>query len=130
LARYLLDASVVFAVAGGEMATLSRLSRLPIADVAISAVAYSELLAGAIASGKDARLAENVALIAENVDILPFDRAAADAYGKLLRKVEHKRRRTLDRMVAAQALVLGRALVTLTPQDFLDIPGLTLESWA
>lgn len=129
MARFLLDASVVIAAAAGEMATLAKLARLPIGDVAIPAVAYSELLAAAAAAGRNARLAENIALIAQNIDILPFDRAAAETYGALLRKVEPRRRRTLDRMVAAQALAEGLTLVTRTPQDFEDLPGLKIENW-
>lgn len=129
MARYFLDASILFAAASGEMATLAKLSRLAIGDVATSAVVHAELLAGTAAAGKDARLAENLALISKNIDILPFDRAAAEAYGQMLRKIEPKRRRTLDRMSAAQALALGMTLVTLTPEDFSDIPGLSVESW-
>ncbi|PPD46582.1 MAG: VapC toxin family PIN domain ribonuclease [Methylocystis sp.] len=127
--RYLLDANTLFAAASGEAATLSRLSRLSIRDVAVSAIVYGELLAAAAAQGRNARLSENLALIALNLDILPFDRKAADAYGALLRKVEPKRRRALDRMVAAQAIAEGRALVTMTPEEVSDIPGLKLEVW-
>ncbi|MGJ0392853.1 MAG: PIN domain-containing protein [Methylocystis sp.] len=126
--RYLLDATIVFAAASGEMATLAKLSRLSIGDVAISSIVYCELTGAA--TGKNARLAENVALLARNVDILPFDRAAAETYGALLRKIEPKRRRMLDRMVAAQAIASGLKLITLVPQDFGDIPELLLESWA
>ncbi|MCC3245834.1 PIN domain-containing protein [Methylocystis sp. WRRC1] len=129
MARYLLDASVAIAAASGAPATLDRLSRLSIGEVAISAVAYAELLAGVAAAGKDGRLAENIALIAGNIDILPFDRAAAEIYGRLLRGIEPKRRRTLDRMVAAQALALGLTLVTRDAGHFDDVPDLRLEVW-
>jgi tRNA(fMet)-specific endonuclease VapC len=127
--RYLLDATVVFAAASGEMATLAKLSRLSIGEVAMSAVVYSELLSG-MAGGKSARLMENVALLAQNVDILPFDRKAAETFGEMLRRIEPKRRRMLDRMVAAQAIAEGRTLVTLAPQDFADLPGLAIENWS
>ncbi len=126
--RYLLDATIVFAAASGEMATLAKLSRLSIGDVAIPSIVFCELTGAA--AGKSARLAENVALIAQNVDILPFDRAAAETYGALLGKIEPKRRRMLDRMVAAQAIASGLKLITLAPEDFADIPELLLESWA
>lgn len=129
MSRYLLDATVVFAAASGEMATLDRLSRLAIGEAAISALVYSELL-GAAAGAKNPRLAENIALIAANLDILPFDRKAAEAYGALSRKVEPKRRRMLDRLTAAQALAMEMTLVTLSPRDVEDIPGLRLENWA
>ncbi len=130
MARYLIDTNVVMAAALGLPGVLDRLSALEIGDVAISAISLAETLGGAGGAENDRRLAENVALIAENIDILPFDRGAADAYGALLRKVDHKRRRTLDRMIAAQALALGLTLVAANTDDFDDIPGLTVEKWA
>jgi len=125
---YLLDATVLFAAACGEQATLSRLAQLQGADVATSAIVWSELMAAA--PEKDRRLAENLRLIGETIDILPFDQAAAAAYGALLQEVEPKRRRVLDRMVAAQASALGRTLITLNGADFSDIRGLTIEDWS
>jgi tRNA(fMet)-specific endonuclease VapC len=129
MAKYLLDATVLFAAASGEAATLAKLARLPIGAVAVSAIAYGELLTAAAAAGRGPRLAENLALIAQNLDILPFDRRAAEAYGELLRRIEPKRRRMLDRMVAAQAIAEGRRLITLEPQGFEELSGLLVESW-
>ncbi len=125
---YFLEASVLFAVACGEQATLARLARLEGAEVATSAIVWSELMAAA--PEKDRRLTENLSLIGETIDILPFDHAAAESYGRLLHELEPKRRRVLDRMVAAQACALGRTLVTLTAADFEDIRGLTVEDWS
>jgi tRNA(fMet)-specific endonuclease VapC len=129
VARYLLDTNVVIAAARGLPGVLDRLSALETGDVAISAISLAETLAGTAAAPSDERLAENVALIAENMDVLPFDRGAADAYGAVLRKLDPKRRRTLDRMIAAQALDLGLTLVAANTEDFDDIPGLTIEKW-
>jgi tRNA(fMet)-specific endonuclease VapC len=130
MARYLLDTNVVIAAARGFPGVLDRLSALETGDAAISAFSLAETLAGVVAAQSDERLAENVALLAENLDVLPFDRAAADVYGALLRKVDMKRRRTLDRMIAAQALDLGLTLVAANTEDFDDIPGLIVEKWA
>jgi len=127
MARYLLDTNVVIAAALGLPGVLDRLSALEIGDVAISAISLAEALAGA---ENDGRIAENIALLAETLDVLPFDHAAAEAYGALLRKVEPKRRRMLDRMLAAQALGLGLTLIAANTEDFDDIPGLTVEKWA
>jgi len=127
MARYLLDTNVVIAAALGLPGVLDRLSALEIGDVAISAISLAEALAGA---ENDGRIAENIALLAETLDVLPFDQAAAEAYGALLRRVEPKRRRMLDRMIAAQALGLGLTLVAANSEDFDDIPGLTVEKWA
>ena len=128
MTAYLLDATVVFAAACGEQATLARLARLESADVATSAVVWSELMAAAPL--RHPRLAENMRLIGETIDILPFDRASAEVFGDLMHELEPKRRRVLDRMVAAQARALGRTLTTLNAADFKDIQGLTLEDWS
>ena len=79
---------------------------------------------------KNRRLAENLRLIGETIDILPFDRASAEAYGAMIGELEPKRRRVLDRMVAAQARSLGRRLATLVATDYKDIRGLTIEDWS
>lgn len=129
MSRYLLDAPVVFAIALGEHATLARLGRLEVAQVAIPALVWSEILAAAGMSDADARRAENLALIGQTIDILPFDRAAAEIYGQMMRKLPLKRRRVLDRMTAAQAIAHDCVLATLTPRDFADITGLRVEDW-
>jgi tRNA(fMet)-specific endonuclease VapC len=128
--RFLLDASVTFAAASGEIATLARLSRKAVGEVATSSIVYAELLAAASIDVANARFAENLALLAQNIEILPFDRAAAARYGALMRELAPKRRRMLDRLVAAQALASGLTLVTLAPQEVEDIRGLQMESWA
>ena len=124
---FLLDASVTFALACGERLTLNKLARLQADTTALSAVVWSELLS---AAQDDPRLMKNLDLLRQNLDILPFDLASAQSYGKLLLQLTPKRRRVLDRMVAAQALELGARLITLTPDIFSDIPGLTVEDWS
>ncbi|MFM8858783.1 MAG: PIN domain-containing protein [Methylocystis sp.] len=127
MTRYLLDASVSFALLGGEQMVLEKLAQLETQRVVLSAIAWSEALA---AASQDQRLRENIDLCRQNLDILPFHRASAEAYGALLQALAPKRRRILDRMVAAQALEGGLTLVTLTPEIFEDIQGLTVMSWA
>ena len=64
--------------------------------------------------------------------ILP--RAAAFAFGveealvasELYRRLRRPRHREIDLAIAACAIVQGAALWTLNPQDFGDVPGLTL----
>ena len=72
MARYLLDTNIVIAAALGMSGVLERLAALDIGDVAISAISLGEMLAGAAGVEKDARLAENIALITENFDIFAF----------------------------------------------------------
>ena len=61
--------------------------------------------------------------------VVHFDTADARAYGDIVRGVGYSRRKLLDRMIAAQALVHRATLVTANPADFRDVPGLELLAW-
>ena len=56
---------------------------------------------------------------------ISFDDAAADAYGGIVAGAGYSRRKLLDRMIAAQALVHRATLVT----DYADIDDLSLLKW-
>ena len=60
---------------------------------------------------------------------LAFDDAAAVAYGTIVASAGYSRRKLLDRMIAAQALVHRTTLVTFNPNDFTDVPNLSLLAW-
>ena len=71
------------------------------------------------------------ALEAAGVEFIPAD----DEKGPGLR-LKHKaasagysRRKLLDRMIAAQALVHRATLVSFNPDDFSDVPGLSSLVW-
>lgn len=61
--------------------------------------------------------------------VLAFDDAAADAYRTIVESAGYSRRKLLDRMIAAQALVHHATLVTKNGDDFRDVPGLNLLAW-
>jgi len=63
------------------------------------------------------------------VPALAFDDAAAGAYGTIVAGAGYSRRKLLDRMIAAQALVHRASLVTMNASDYADIPDLTLVAW-
>ena len=63
------------------------------------------------------------------IPTLAFDDAAADAYGAIVAHAGYSRRRLLDRMIAAQALVHRAALATMNADDFADVAGLQLVAW-
>ena len=63
------------------------------------------------------------------VPALAFDDEAAAAYGSIVASAGYSRRKLLDRMIAAQALVHRASLVTMNASDYADIPGLALVAW-
>ena len=68
-------------------------------------------------------------LLLLQIEILPFDVAAADAYAGIIAERGFVRSRDFDRMIAAHAISINAVLVTDNEADFADIPGLVLENW-
>jgi tRNA(fMet)-specific endonuclease VapC len=60
-------------------------------------------------------------------EVVVFGHQEAERAAQLYRTVPRARGREFDLAVAACALVHGAALWTLNPEDFRDIPGLTLH---
>jgi tRNA(fMet)-specific endonuclease VapC len=65
----------------------------------------------------------------QHIPILPFDAAAAEAYGQIIAQCGWVKGRDYDRMIAAHAITTRSILVTNNESDFEDIPGLTFENW-
>ena len=63
------------------------------------------------------------------IPVVAFDDAAATVYGRILRVTGYSRRKVVDRMIAATAIVNDATLVTMNGADFADVPGLKLEAW-
>lgn len=97
---------------------------------AISVITLIELEAG-VYREPDSAAQRRLALLTvlPKLEILPFTRAEADAYGAIIATLGYTRARVLDRMIAAQAIVAGTRLITINRKDFADIPGLDLEVW-
>ena len=67
--------------------------------------------------------------ILTRLTIIDFDEAAATVYGTIVRAVGVSRPDTIDRMIAATAILHGLTLVTMNGRDFRNLPGLTLDIW-
>ena len=129
--RGLLDTSVVIALEG---LTAEQLPEEP----AISALTLAELAAGPLATDDQderARRQDRLQRVETLLDPLPFDAAAARAYGRVYaatRAAEPKPRgaRAVDLMIAAVALAHELPLFTRSPDDFdhLTVIGLDLRT--
>ena len=121
--KYLLDANIIiYALTGTGDRLRDNLACCSEGDLAISAIAFAEVAKG-IGLGKPPTVAALDAFM-EEVTLLPFDAAAAQAYARL-----PFRRGSFDWLIAAHALATGLTLVTSNEADFADIPGLKIENW-
>ena len=134
--RYLLDTDicsyVIRARAPGLLATMQDKARSG-ADISISAVTYAELRSGAARSRSAERYNRAIALFCERLSgVLAWDRAAADEFAALEAELLGTGRSIgrNDTMIAAHALSLRYALVTINWKHFSRVPGLEVENWS
>ena len=121
----LLDTSVIIA-----LPTLTDPDALPMRPL-ISAVTLAELTAGPLATDDPHERARRQAVLQQaEADFrpLPFDAAAARAFGGIAASLRQQGRKTaaraFDALIAAVALSNGLPLYTANPADFTGIPGL------
>lgn len=123
--RGLLDTSVVIALDRVRTGELPRTS-------AISALTLAELSAGPAAASdprERARRQDRLQRTEAAFDALPFDDAAARAYGRVYASVaaagrKARGRRAVDLLIAATALAAGMPVYTCNPDDFAQIDDL------
>ncbi|MBO9623663.1 MAG: PIN domain-containing protein [Sphingomonas sp.] len=123
----MIDTNVAIHLRDGDPAIGRRLVERGEALV-ISVVTRVELEGGTAASNDPLRRPRLERML-QTLTALPFTDAEAAAYGAIIAALGHDRRRVLDRMIAAQAIVADLPLVTINGPDFRDIPGLKLETW-
>jgi tRNA(fMet)-specific endonuclease VapC len=126
---FLLDTNVVIHLRDGDPAITDKVEALDDA-VLISIVTRVELEGGVYREQADVRLRRRrLDALLEAIPALAFDDAAAEAYGVIVQQAGYSRRKLLDRMIAAQALVHRAVLVTMNRNDYADIPDLKLIAW-
>ena len=91
----------------------------------------AQLMFGASKSTRPRRAQQAIEALADILEVLPFDTAAARRYGPL--RAHLQRRGTpidaLDTLIAAHGLALGAVLVTNNVREFARIPRLKVENW-
>ena len=125
----LLDTSALLAIR-----RLPDASSLP--DVAlISAVTLAELSVGPLVASDEAERARRLAQVQQaeaDFDPIPFDAAAARAFGMVASSYRRSGRkpaaRSFDAMIAATAIANGLPLYTANPSDFAGIDGLVVRA--
>jgi len=126
---YLLDTNVAIHLRDGDPTISAKVAALDDA-ILLSIVTRVELEGGVHRDAADApaRRARLDTLLSA-IPVLAFDAAAADAYAVIVARAGYSRRKLLDRMIAAHALVHRATLVTMNADDFRDIAGLEILAW-
>lgn len=119
-----------YIIKGNVPAVRRRLVRVPMEQLAISAVTEGELRYGVARLPDATRLQRVVDEFLLRVTILPWDSDAAQHYGLLRAELEREGRPmgNLDTMIGAHALAAGAVLVT-NDHAFSRIKKLKLEDW-
>lgn len=126
---FLLDTDVAIHLRDGDRGVTDKVAALDDA-VLMSIITRVELEGGVYRDPAYARIRRaRLDAILAAVPTISFDNAAADAYGTIVANAGYSRRKLLDRMIAAQALVHRASLVTMNAADYTDIPGLSLLAW-
>lgn len=126
---FLLDTNVAIHLRDSDE-TITRKVRELDGAILLSVVTRVELEGGVYRDPKETGLRRpRLDAMLAMLPVLAFDDASADAYHSIIEAVGYSRRKLLDRMIAAQALVHRTTLVTTNASDFNDVPGLSLLAW-
>jgi tRNA(fMet)-specific endonuclease VapC len=131
--RYLLDTNIcIYVIKRKPPAVLTRLQRLRLPDVGISAITLSELQYGVSKSSRPEQNRLALVQFLAPIEVLDYDDRAAARYGGLRAQLERAGQPlgSLDMLIAAHALALGRTLVTNNEAEFRRVPALAVENWA
>lgn len=117
---YLLDSNIaIYLLKGEAAAAAARISASRLGSIVTSSICLGEMLIG-LRPGERQMLDR----LLVQIDVMPFDAAAARCYATLPFK-----RRGFDRLIAAHALALGLTVITANPDGFADVSGLSVEDW-
>lgn len=130
MARYMLDTNMcIYLMKNQPEEVARRFAQCFVGDVVMSAITFAELEYGVAACSNPARERENLAALAADIPVAPFDMAAAVAYGPIRLATRDSKKDHLDKLIAGHAVSLGVVLVTNNIKDFARYPGLRAENW-
>lgn len=129
----MLDTNIcIYAIKHKPQQVIQHLQTVDPGNVSISSVTYAELCHGVEKSQAVERNRIALYMLLSNIEIVDFDSAAAEEYGKIRASLEKKGTPigTLDIMIAGHARSLGYTVVTNNVREFARVQGLNIENWA
>ncbi len=128
--RYMLDTNIVSHMLRGHAAVMQRVTQVPMAALCISSITEAELQFGLAKRPGNKALHHAVKELLLRVESLPWDSAAALAYGSARWRMTQsgKTIAPLDLLIAAHAISMDAVLVT-NDQALLQFAGLQVQDW-
>ena len=128
--RYLLDTNMCIYLMKNQPEEIARrFAQCYVGDVVMSSITYAELAYGVAVSANPKREKINLASLIEDIQVIPFDSAAGEAYGPIRLATREAKKDALDKLIAAHAVSLNAIVVTNNTKDFAKYPGLVIENW-
>ena len=130
--KFMLDTDICsYIMKEKPIQVLERFDTHKMEQFCISIITYAEFKYGVFRSPnpkKHHRLVKHFIL---HVDIIPWDRSAADDYADIRQTLESRGYTigNMDMMIAAHARSLGFTLVTNNEKHFKRVPDLKIENW-
>ena len=128
----MLDTDICFyTIKRKPIRVLKRLEACQPGMVVMSVITFAELINGAKKSQHVEANLRRLNALSELIEVLPFDKDAAMAYGDVRSDLE-KRGLIIggnDLFIAAHALSLKMTLVTNNQREFIRVNGLKIENW-
>ncbi|QYM79216.1 type II toxin-antitoxin system VapC family toxin [Horticoccus luteus] len=131
--RYLLDTDIcIYIIKQRPASVFKRFKPIPVGDIGISSITYSELCFGVSKSQQVARNLAALQSFVSPLEIIPYDDTVGLFYGKVRHELESagKPIDPLDTLIAAHAMSLAAILVTNNAKEFRRVQGLAVEVWA
>jgi len=130
---YLLDTNIISYWMRGDQRLIERIKATSPGDLSLSAVTLAEIYYGIEKSPakKMARRAK-IEKVCSQLEIYPFDAAAAAKYGPIRAMLEKKGTRISERdlQIASIAMAHRLCVVTHNTREFTRIEKLAVEDWA
>ena len=132
---YLLDTDILANLMGRcpSTALIAKLASVPPEQQCTSSITLEELIVGVSRLGRRATalLSQIDTRLIPNLQVLPFDAAAARRYGEISASLMRKGSPVSETAlrIAAIALVRDLTLVSANPRYFERVPGLSVENW-
>ena len=127
---YMLDTNIcIYLMRHQPEPVARRFAQCYVGDVVMSAITLAELEYGVTVSPNALDSRRELASLVEDIEVVPFDVAAATAYGPIRTATRDRKKDHLDKLIAAHAISLNVVLVTNNERDFAAYPGLRIENW-